>query len=263
MNQTLVFSMRKKDVFSIFSNRTRLTILKRLGEAEKAAYSDIMDSVDHIQPLNSTGNLNYHLNFLLRNEVIRRDGSVYRLTDDGRRILAFMLALEEKWYDLQKELRGDMMSVISIAEHFEEEVGITMMKEVIEFMGMDLIMDEKQTFGILGVNPEVSIQGYSLLDLDSFGLKRVSYKSNEDEERYTTLLVHPDLRYELSPKWFGVIQNYLDENYGGVFVYARKDTPAPFLISSHEFESDEIGCVFVIAPSVVDKEIKEKIKKES
>jgi predicted transcriptional regulator len=111
----VVISLRKKDVFSIVINSTRQVIIKRLGEAGKAAYSDMLDSVDFIQPLNSTGNFNYHLNFLIRNEVVMRDGSVYRLTDDGKKILRFTEDINQMWCELQKELRGETMSVLSVS----------------------------------------------------------------------------------------------------------------------------------------------------
>ena len=64
--------MRKSDVFSTVADSTRNKIIRRLDEAGKAAYSDLLDSAEHVRHLTSTGNFNYHLNFLMENSVIIR-----------------------------------------------------------------------------------------------------------------------------------------------------------------------------------------------
>jgi hypothetical protein len=68
----LVVSLRKSDVFSLVVDSARNRIIRRLDEAEKAAYSDLLDSAEHVNHLTSTGNFNYHLDFLLKNSVITR-----------------------------------------------------------------------------------------------------------------------------------------------------------------------------------------------
>ena len=254
-----MMSLRKKDVFSIVTNSTRHVIIKRLGEAGKAAYSDMLDSVDFVHPLNSTGNFNYHLNFLIRTDIVTREGTVYRLTDDGKKILKFIEDINQMWQDLQKNLRGVSMSVFSQAEHFEEEMGVKMEKEVMDFKGLDMIMDEKRIIGILGLRDDTEyFTSYNSLELSDFRVLRKSYVTDKGDSKDVILLCHPEIKYEISPRWFGVVQEYLERNYGSVFVYALRDAPAPFLIRSEEIGKGTSSCSFVIAPSVFDKDLRDR-----
>jgi hypothetical protein len=255
-----VISLRKKDVFSIITNSTRHVITKRLGEAGKAAYSDILDSVDFIHPLNSTGNFNYHLNFLIRTDMVTRDGSVYRLSDDGKKILKFVEDVNQMWQELQRNLRGVSMNVISQAEHFEEEMGVKMEKEVMDFKGLDMIMDEKRIIGIVGLGDSTeNFSSYETLELHDFKVTRKSYKTEKGVIKEVILLTHPEIKYELSPRWFGTVQEYLERNYGNTFVYALKKNPAPFLIRSESIGKGPSSCSFVIAPSVFNTKLREEV----
>ena len=141
--------MRKSDVFSIIVDPTRNSIIRRLSEAGKAAYSDLLDSVEHVRHLTSTGNFNYHLNFLLENSVIVRDGIVYKLTKKGLEIAEFLKDVDQNWNKLESTLRGERMSIFSFAELFEGETGTEMQKATSKFHGMDLITDERRVIGLI------------------------------------------------------------------------------------------------------------------
>ncbi|NHI83057.1 MAG: hypothetical protein EAX81_01960 [Candidatus Thorarchaeota archaeon] len=249
--------MKKKDILSLVANSTRLTIIRRLAAARKAAYSDLMDSVDYIQPLNSTGNLNYHINFLLKTEIIRKDGSIYRLTDNGQEILRFVEDTEDRWQELQRSLSGDIMNVLSYAEQFEDETGIKMEKAAIDFHGFDMIMDENRIIGILHLGNDIKVfEEYSLLDSDGFSISKREYANKDGSLKQIPLLCHPKLEYELFPKWFGAVQDYLERNLGDVLVYAIPGKPSPFLLRADELGRDGFGISFVVAPSVVDEKLR-------
>lgn len=255
--------MKKKDIFSIITNSIRNSIIKRLIRAEKAAYSDLLDSSDFQRTL-STGNFNYHLNYLQENEIISKDGGVYRLTNLGKEVAKFVEEVDQKWKELAKKIRGEKMSVFTIAEHFEEETNIPMEKEVTNFHGLEMIMDDKQTIGIIPIkNTPEPFASYTLFATKEFQLTRMTCNDKEDKKKQTvSLLTHPNLQYQLSPKWLGIIQHYLDTNYGQSYIYAQKQGPAPFLVSSKMFKTnnEEQGCLFVIAPAVFDEKRKKQIK---
>lgn len=249
--------MKKKDILSLVTNPTRLVIIRRLAAAGKAAYSDIMDSVDYIQPLNSTGNLNYHINFLLKTEIIEKAGSVYRLTGNGREILRFAEAIEDRWQELQRSLSGDIMNVFSYAEQFEDETGIRMEKEAIDFHGYDMIMNENRVIGILQLGTDTkAFEEYTFLESDGFSISRREYVDKDGNNKQVTLLCHPELKYELSPKWFGVVQDYLERNFGSAVVYAILEKPSPFLLRAEELGHAGSGISFVVAPSVIDENLR-------
>jgi hypothetical protein len=218
-----------------------------------------MASVDYIKPMNSTGNLNYHLNFLLKSKIIAKDGPVYRLTDNGREILSFVKDIEDRWQELQRSLSGDIMNVINYAEQFEEETGIKMMTEAIDFHGLDMIMDENRTIGVLKLSEAMNLfDDYILLNPEGFSLSRKEYHDTNGVPRQVTLLHHADLKYELSPKWFGVVQDFLERNYGSALVYALSEIPSPFLLRSEPLGQNGLGISFVVAPSVSDQEMRNK-----
>jgi len=77
--------------------------------------------VEHVRHLTSTGNFNYHLNFLLENSVITKDGIVYKLTKKGLEIARVLKDVDQNWNKLESTLRGERMSTFSCAEQFEEE----------------------------------------------------------------------------------------------------------------------------------------------
>jgi predicted transcriptional regulator len=254
--------MKKKDVFSMITNPIRNSIMKRLAQAEKAAYSDLLDSTD-IQRTLSTGNFNYHLNYLQENAIIVKNGGVYRLTNKGKEVAKFMEKVEKKWEELKKKIRGDNMSIFAIAEHFEEETNIRMEKEVMKYNELEMIMDEKQIIGIMPIKaiPE-AFQSYTLIPNEEFQFTQLSIDKKENKKKQKiSLLTHPKLQYQLSPKWLGIIQHYLETTYGKSYIYAKAQEPTPFLICSKKFErdNDEDGCLFVIAPAVFDEKIRKKI----
>lgn len=240
-------------------NQTRGIIITRLDEADKAAYSDLLDSTEHICPLNSTGNFNYHLNFLLKNTVITKDGIVYKLTDKGKEISKFLKDINEKWEKLEQILRGEKLSILNIAEQFEEETGLDMEREVSDFQGIKIIMNKSKVLGIMTLDQEYEIlDRYEQLDITDFQFVQLTSKKNQQQK--ISVLHHPEIEYYMSPKIYGIIQEYLELNFGDVFIYANKTTPTPFIISSTKIGLWENNCSFVIAPSVFDKYATDKVE---
>lgn len=141
--------MRQRGVFSIIVDPTRNSIIRRLSEAGKAAYSDLLDSAEYVKHLTSTGTFNYHLNFLLENSVIVKDGIVYKLTKKGLEIAKFLKDVDQIWSKLESTLRGERMSIFSFAEQFEEETGTKMQKVASKFHRIDLITDERKVIGLI------------------------------------------------------------------------------------------------------------------
>lgn len=243
--------MRKRDAFSIIVDPTRNSIIRRLGEAGKAAYSDLLDSAEHVRHLTSTGTFNYHLNFLLENSVIVKDGVVYKLTKKGLEIARFVKDVNHNWKKLESILGGERMSILSIAEQFEEETGTKIPKTASKFHGMDLITDERKVIGLIAqedCNREFFSQ-YEPIAIEDF---KLCLKECEKEGTKTKELVvgHPDLRYHLSVQMLGVVYQFLEKNFGEAHVFAVKKKPYPFLFRATEMGKDYDGCAFIVAPVV-------------
>ena len=238
-------------MFSIVVDSIRNRIIKRLDEAGKAAYSDLLDSAEHIRHLTSTGNFNYHLNFLLKNSVIVKDGIVYKLTDKGRELARFVKDVDQIWSKLEATLRGEHMSIFSCAEQFEDETGIKMQKATSSFRGIDLITDEKRVIGII-TQEDCSkdfFTPYESLRVEDFNLCLKACEK-EGKEGKVLVLSHPDLEYHLSPVMLGVVHQYLERNFGEAHILAVKEKPGPFLLRATEMRKDYNGCAFIVAPCV-------------
>jgi len=247
----LVTPLRKSDVFSIIVDPTRNSIIRRLSEAGKAAYSDLLDSVEHVRHLTSTGNFNYHLNFLLENSVIVKDGIVYKLTKKGLEIARFLKDVDQNWNKLESTLRGENMSIFSCAEQFEEETGTKMQKATSKFHGMDLITDERKVIGLIAqenCNKEFFAE-YDPITIEGF---KLCLKECEKKGRKVKELVvsHLDLRYHLSIQLLGVVCEFLESNFGEAHAFAVKKRPYPFLFRATEIGKDYDGCAFLVAPVV-------------
>lgn len=83
---------------------TRNSVIRRLSEAGKAVYSDLLDSAECVRHLTGTGTFNHHLNFLLENSVIVKDGIVYKLTKKGLEIARFVKDVDQIWNKLESTL---------------------------------------------------------------------------------------------------------------------------------------------------------------
>jgi hypothetical protein len=243
-----VASLRKDDAFSIAVDPTRSKIVKRLEEAGKAAYSDLLDSSENIRHLTSTGNFNYHLDFLLKNSVIRKEGAVYRLTDTGRSIARFIKDVDQSWSKLEPKLRGKNMSIFSCAEQFEKESGTKMLKTTTSFHGMDLISDEKRVIGIIAQEDcsKDFFASHQPLKLEGF---KLCVKTCKDEDN-TLTLSHPDLKYCVSPVMLSLIYQFLEENFGETHIFAVKEKPYPLLFRGAALGKDYDGCAFIVAPCI-------------
>jgi len=252
--------LKKNNIFSLLTNPTRRIIIYRLLEAEKAGYSDLLDSVDHIHSLQSTGNFNYHLNFLIQNEIICKNGSVYRLTDKGKEIARFVIEVDQKWISLEKYIRGENLSVFNLAELFEEETGIKMEKEITNFLNSEMVMDEKKIIGVLVAIDEQKFNSqYELLATEKMSMTNLALNQESGNSKTYAVLSHPDIDYYISPKYFGLIQDFLERNFGQPHIYAITDKPSPFIM---KVENKKEKCFFVIAPSFFGKDQLKKIPKK-
>jgi DNA-binding transcriptional ArsR family regulator len=240
--------LRKDDVFSIAVDPTRSKIIKRLEEASKAAYSDLFDSVDNVRHLTSTGNFNYHLDFLLKNSIITKNGVVYRLTDKGREIARFIKDVDQSWAKLEPKLRGESMSIFSCAEQFEKETGTKMLKISLSFHGMDLISDEKRVIGIIAQQDcsKDFFASYQPLEVEDF---KLCVKSCKDEGN-TLVLAHPDLKYHVSSAMLTTVYQFLEENFGEAHIFAVREKPYPLLFRAATMGKDYNGCAFIVAPCI-------------
>jgi hypothetical protein len=243
-----VTSLRKDDVLSIAVDPTRSKIVKRLEEAGKAAYSDLLDSAENVRHLTSTGNFNYHLDFLLKNSVISKEGAVYRLTDNGRQIAQFIKDVDRSWSKLEPKLRGKNMSIFSCAEQFEKETGTKMLKTTTSFHGMDLISDEKRVIGIIAQEDcrKDFFASHQPLEIEGF---KLCVKSCKEEDNKLTL-GHPDLKCYVSPVMLSLIYQFLEENFGEAHIFAVKEKPYPLLFRGAAMGKDYNGCAFIVAPCV-------------
>jgi hypothetical protein len=247
----LVTSLRKSDVFSLVVDSTRNRIVRRLDEAGKAAYSDLLDSAEHVRHLTSTGNFNYHLDFLLKNSVITKDGIVYKLTDKGQELARFVKDADQIWNKLESKLRGENMSIFSCAEQFEDETGTKMQKTILKFHEMDLITDERKVIGIIAqedCNKDFFVL-YKPIRVEDFRLCLKDCRKEEKKSR-ELVLSHRDLEYHLSPALLGIVHEFLEKNFGEVHVFAVKEKPDPFLFRAAEIGKDYNGCAFIVAPCV-------------
>ena len=247
--------MRKRDAFSIIVDPTRNSIIRRLSEAEKAAYSDLLDSAEYVKHLTSTGTLNYHLNFLLENSLIIKDGIVYRLTKKGLEIARFVKDVDQIWNKLESTLRGESMSIFSFAEQFEEETGTKMQKASSKFHGIDFVTDETRVIGLIAqedCSKEFFAQ-YDSLSIEDFKLclKECKKKGKSAKE---LVVSHPDLEYHLSTQLLGVVHQFLENNFGEVHVFAVKKKPHPFLFRAAGMGKHYDGCAFIVAPAVFESD---------
>ncbi|NPE08213.1 MAG: hypothetical protein GNW80_08025 [Asgard group archaeon] len=249
--------MKKTEVFSLITNETRNAIIIRLQLAEKAAYSDLLDTVNHIHPLQSTGNLNYHLNFLIKSEVICKVGSIYKLTEKGKEITRFISEIDHIWEKIKKIIRGGNLSTYSFAEHFEDDTGHKMDREMIEFQGSEMIMDEGKIFGIITDFEEKHLsKEYVELNIEELKVKKLNHKQESGVSKTYVVLAHPKIDYYISPKYYGLIQDYIERNIGVPQLYAQFSKIAPFIIKA---KNNDKKCYFVLAPSsIAEINIKDK-----
>jgi len=243
--------LRKSEVLSIVADPTRNKIVRRLDEAEKAAYSDLLDSAEHVRHLTSTGNFNYHLNFLLENQIIIKEGIVYRLTERGKEVARFLKDVDQIWNKIEPTIRGEKMSILTWAEKFQEETGTKMQKSTSKLHGIELISDEKKIIGLLAqqdCNREF-FKDYEPLTIEDC---RLSLKpSDKKTEKCVELVVsHPDLTYYISPQLLSVAFQFLSTHFNEARVFAVKKKPFPFLLRAMEIGKDYDGCAFLIAPCV-------------
>ena len=76
----LVTLLKKHDVVFIIVDPTRNSIVGHLSEAGKAACSYLVGSAEYVKRPTSIRTFNHHLNFLLANSLVMKDGAVYKLT---------------------------------------------------------------------------------------------------------------------------------------------------------------------------------------
>jgi len=246
-----VIPLRKSDVLSIVADQTRNRIVRRLGEAGKAAYSDLLDTTEHVRHLTSTGNFNYHLNFLLENSVITKDGIVYKLTEKGREVAMFLKDVDQLWNKLEPTLRGESMSMFNWVEQFQEETGTKMQKDTLKFHGMNLVTDERRVIGIIAQEDcsKEFFKEYEPLKLED--CKLCLKKREKESEKCNELVVgHPALEYYISPQMLGIVYQFLKNHFNDAQAFAVKKKPFPFLFRAAEMGKGYNGCAFIVAPVV-------------
>ncbi len=248
--------MRKRDVLSIVEIPVRCNIIMRLDDAEKAAYSDLLDSTGDKEVLDSRGNFNYHLNFLLENSIIVKEGAVYRLTDKGRAIAQFAKEVNRVWNQTEPKLRGGYMSIIGYAEEFEKETGIRMHKAVEKRKlknRVEMVMDEKQVLGILDEAQceDEFFSSYEEIQMADMKLCVEVREDKNSKKQNCYPLGHPDLTYHLSPYYLGATLIYLQKNFGEAHLFADKKKPMPFILRAKKLEERYEGPGFVIAPVIL------------
>jgi len=244
--------LRKRDILSIVEIPVRSNIIMHLDEAGKAAYSDLLDSAGLIEVLDSRGNFNYHLNFLLENSIVVKDGVVYRLTDKGRAIAQFVKEVNHVWKQIEPRLRGDYMSIVSYAEEFEKETGIKMRKTVEKrkLKGrIEIVTEEKSVIGLVD---EEKCEDEFFSDYEEIqiaGLKLCVEEAEWNNEKHTLYVFgHPDLTYHLSPHYSGAVLLYLQRNFGEAHIFADKKKPMPFMLRAEKLRERYQGPALMIAP---------------
>ena len=250
--------MRKRDILSIVEIPVRSNIILRLDEAGKAAYSDLLDSAGLMEVLDSRGNFNYHLNFLLENSIVVKDGVVYRLTDRGRAIAQFVKEVNQIWQQIQPKLGGGYMDIVGYAEEFEKEIGIKMHKTVEKRKlkeRIEMVMDEKSVIGLLN---EEKCEDEFFSNYEEIGIKdlKLCVEVREDKEKGWPKCIHyvfghPDLTYHLSPYYLGSVLLYLQKNFGEAHLFADKKKPMPFMLRAKKLRERYEGPAFMIAPVVL------------
>ena len=218
-----------------------------------------MDSVEnHLHPLTSSGNFNYHLNYLLKNSLIVKDGLVYKLTDKGKEITRFVEDIDHQWKSIEKYIRGEKLSIFNLAEQFEEETGIKMEKNITDFKGSEMIMDNKKIIGIFdNVDDNSFFANYTEIDIEKLLLKKVTFTQESGFQKTVLVFMHPKISCYISPKYFGIIQEFSELNFGIPKIYAVLNKPAPFLIKA---ENKNSKCFFILAPSYLESQYQEEIQ---
>lgn len=250
--------MRKRDVLLIVENPVRSNIILRLDEAGKAAYSDLLDSAGVIEVLDSRGNFNYHLNFLLENSIVVKEGMVYRLTDRGRAIARFIKEVNGIWEKVEPKLRGGYKDIVSYAQEFEKEIGIRMNRKISErkLKGrIEMVMDEKSVIGILDEEKceDEFFRDYEEIRISDMKFDIVRREDKNGKKSYHYVLGHSDLSYHLSPHYLGLVLLYLQTNFGEVHLFADKKKPMPFMLRAKKLGERYEGPAFMIAPIILDR----------
>lgn len=242
-----------RDVLSIVEISVRSSIIMRLDEAGKAAYSDLLDSAGPSEVLDSRGNFNYHLNFLLENSIVVKEGVVYHLTDKGRAIAHFVKEVNRIWKQIESKLGGGYVSIIGYAEEFEKETGIKMQNKSREgklFDIAEMVMDESL---VLGMILQEDCKGNVTKDCEEIRIEdlRLCMKEHEWQGKFyrTQGLSHSNLSYSLSPYYFGAVMKYIEKFYdGGAHLFAIKQKLAPFLVRAKGLGEAYEGPAFFVAP---------------
>lgn len=254
--------MRKRDVISIIEIPVRSNIIMRLDEAGKAAYSDLLDSAALREVLDSRGNFNYHLNFLLENSILVKEGAVYRLTDKGRAIAKFIKEVNQIWDQLEPKLRGGYMSLVSYAQEFEKETGIKMHTMVAgkKLKGrIEIVMDERQVICLFNEEQceDEHFSNYEAVQLADLKLCMEVCEDKNGEKHTYYVFNHPDLTYRLSPYYLGSVLLYFERNFSEAHLFADTKKPFPFILRAKRLKERYEGPAFLIAP-VIPKTSPEK-----
>lgn len=248
--------MKMKDALSIVENTVRCNIIMRLDEAGKAAYSDLLDAAGIVGILDSRGNFNYHLNFLLQNSIVIKNGLTYRLTDKGQAIAQFVKEVNLNWKQIEPKLRGDYVSILNCAEEFEKETGIKMQKTTAKRKlkeRIEIITDEKSVICLLDEEKckDEFFKNYEEIQTEDLRLQ-VKEATCKNEKHNLYIFGLPDLTYHLSPYYLGSVLQYLQTNFDEAHLFADKNQPMPFLLRAKKLQERYEGPAFMIAPVILE-----------
>jgi len=248
--------LRKRDVLSIVEIPIRSNIIMRLDEAGKAAYSDLLDSTGVIEVLDSRGNFNYHLNFLLENSIVVKEGMIYRLTDKGRAIAQFVKEVNQTWNQIEPKLGGGYVSIVGYAEEFEKETGIKMQKKAAEkklFGIAEIIMDESL---VLGIIPQKDCKGKYFDEFEEIKVEDLELCTKEWEWEGKAvrrqIFCHPKLSYGISPFYLGAVMRYVEHFFNRTVQLSvmKQKEPSPILVKAQTLGDIYDGPAFFIAPTL-------------
>jgi len=250
-----VVQLKLREAMSIAESDVRSDMITRLYEVGKAAYSDLLDSAGATDVLGSRGNFNYHLNYLLDNSLVAKEGTVYKLTDKGRAMARFIGEVKASWKEIEPKLRGGYISMLAYAEDFKSECGIRMKETACQgrFGGkVEVVGDERDIFCLMDEKncEDEFFSGYGEIPITELKLyiKEAEWKH---EKHNLYVLGHSDLTYYLSPHYLGSTLHYLQQGFGEAHLFGDKKKPMPIILRARKWGESYEGPAFAIAPIVL------------
>jgi len=260
-------AVSKRVLLSILGSRIKSSIVSRLALAEKAAYTDLLDSAGVDRQLGGTGTFNYQLKQLEEDGIVAKTKGIYRLTPQGRSLASFLETFDRIWSQhveemKMKEMKMGEMDLFDYAEDFQETTGIRMGigegKRVPR--KLDFLMSEDRVIGIALEEWTESFMKTSRAEVLELQPQEMGVAKAPNGK---IVLSHPRLSYFITPFYFGAAQGYIASRYKDSHVYASLDKPMPLIVRAKPLGERYKGCAIIIAfydpkakrePLRVDKE---------